>query len=316
LRFSGSKEVFASKNALHSQAIELDPTNHVFYSNRSAAYLSSKLADKALEDAEACIKANPTWAKGFSRKGAALHELGRVVEAVAAYDEGLAIEPSNAGLQEGRQAAAAAQAQNPFADLAAWCTVHPKFREYMSDASFAAKITMLATNPSALSAVGADMRVMEVIAERLGLDLGGAPGGEDDGAMPPAGATSSAAAGAAEAAAAAAAEASPVEEPEPEYSEEEKAEMERERAEAAAAAKVRADADEAKARGNAFYKKREFGESASHAPHSTSLLSPACNDYCRLLATITVVRLLVSQTMPSLATTRRLPCCLTSSRTS
>lgn len=43
----------------------------------SAAHLSNNDAVKALEDAELCIKANDSWAKGFTRKGAALHKLKR-----------------------------------------------------------------------------------------------------------------------------------------------------------------------------------------------------------------------------------------------
>lgn len=70
------------------QAIELDATNHVFFSNRSAAYLSQGEADKALADGEACIKVNPTWAKGYSRKGAALQSLKRFDEAIATFNEG------------------------------------------------------------------------------------------------------------------------------------------------------------------------------------------------------------------------------------
>ena len=46
---------------------------------------------------------NPTWAKGFARKGAALHGSRRYDEGIAAYDEGLQLEGSPAlkkGLQE------------------------------------------------------------------------------------------------------------------------------------------------------------------------------------------------------------------------
>lgn len=43
----------------------------------SAAHLSNGNATKALEDAGMCIKANSSWAKGFARKGAALHKLRR-----------------------------------------------------------------------------------------------------------------------------------------------------------------------------------------------------------------------------------------------
>ena len=46
-----------------SQAIEIDPTNHVYYSNRSAAYLSMGQASEALTDAERVMALNPDWPK-------------------------------------------------------------------------------------------------------------------------------------------------------------------------------------------------------------------------------------------------------------
>jgi tetratricopeptide (TPR) repeat protein len=63
-----------------SQAIELDPSNHVLYSNRSGAYASLKDWSKALEDANKTTEIKPDWAKGWGRKGTALHgegDLGR-----------------------------------------------------------------------------------------------------------------------------------------------------------------------------------------------------------------------------------------------
>jgi stress-induced-phosphoprotein 1 len=50
-----------------------------------------------------CIKVNPTWSKGYARKGAALHGHRRYVEAIEAYEDGLKIEDSPAlrkGLEE------------------------------------------------------------------------------------------------------------------------------------------------------------------------------------------------------------------------
>lgn len=49
---------------LRRQAIELDGTNHVFYSNRSATYLRKGDKQAALDDAIQCIKVKPDWAKG------------------------------------------------------------------------------------------------------------------------------------------------------------------------------------------------------------------------------------------------------------
>ena len=48
---------------LYTQAIELDPENHVLYSNRSAAYLQADKHSEALKDAEKTVKLNRTWAK-------------------------------------------------------------------------------------------------------------------------------------------------------------------------------------------------------------------------------------------------------------
>jgi hypothetical protein len=50
-----------------------------------------------------CVKVNPTWAKGYARKGAALHGQRRYVEAIETYETGLKIEDSPAlrkGLEE------------------------------------------------------------------------------------------------------------------------------------------------------------------------------------------------------------------------
>ena len=59
-----------------TQAIAIEPGNHVLYSNRSGAYASLKDYDKALEDAERTTELKPDWAKGWGRKGAALHGTG------------------------------------------------------------------------------------------------------------------------------------------------------------------------------------------------------------------------------------------------
>src|SRR5271155_1427492 len=87
-----------------SQAIELDPANHVLYSNRSGAYASLRQFDKALEDANKTTELKPDWAKGWGRKGAALHGQGDLVGAKDAYDEALKLEPTNVQAKSGLEA--------------------------------------------------------------------------------------------------------------------------------------------------------------------------------------------------------------------
>ena len=85
----------------YTHAINLEGANHVYYSNRSAAYLRQGDANNALEDANACLGLNPNFAKGYSRKGAALHALQRYNDSIAAYQAGLQKFPQDAGLTKG-----------------------------------------------------------------------------------------------------------------------------------------------------------------------------------------------------------------------
>ncbi|KUF83918.1 Heat shock protein sti1 [Phytophthora nicotianae] len=100
---------FADAVEMYTRAIELDPENAVYYSNRSAAYLAMGDArGKALKDAEKCIELKPDWWKGYSRKGAAEHALLRFDAARATYNEGLKLDPDNTSLLQASEEAYAA----------------------------------------------------------------------------------------------------------------------------------------------------------------------------------------------------------------
>uniref|UniRef100_U5EX44 Stress-induced-phosphoprotein 1 n=1 Tax=Corethrella appendiculata TaxID=1370023 RepID=U5EX44_9DIPT len=85
----------------YTQAIELDPVNHILYSNRSAAYAKLENYENSLKDAEKCVQLNATFSKGYSRKGLALTKLGRLEEAFEAYNAGLQQDPNSDVLKQG-----------------------------------------------------------------------------------------------------------------------------------------------------------------------------------------------------------------------
>ena len=77
---------------LYSRAIELDNTMHALYGNRSAVNHTMGKFEKALEDAISAINCKPDWAKGYFRKGNALHGLKRPHAAIEAFEESLKLE--------------------------------------------------------------------------------------------------------------------------------------------------------------------------------------------------------------------------------
>lgn len=54
---------YAKAVASYKDALQLDPTNHILYSNRSAAYLKMGQFQLALQDATRARDLNPKWPK-------------------------------------------------------------------------------------------------------------------------------------------------------------------------------------------------------------------------------------------------------------
>ncbi|KAL3801498.1 hypothetical protein HJC23_000936 [Cyclotella cryptica] len=178
----------------YTKAINADGTNHVYYSNRSAAYLKKGDANNALEEANSTIAIDPNFAKGYSRKGAALHALKRYNDAVTAFEEGLAKFPGDASLKKGLDDVKRDRDGPPpssrlpgglgnlFGDnLIQQIMLNPKTRPYLSDAEFMAKIRRLQTNPNSLTELIGDPRIMEVLGLSLGMS-GAGQSTDDEGA--------------------------------------------------------------------------------------------------------------------------------------
>lgn len=81
----------------YQDALQLDPTNHILLSNKSAAHLSNGEKSKALHDARKCVEHAPvSWAKGHTRLAAAMVSLGRFNEAATVYSKVLnELDPDN-----------------------------------------------------------------------------------------------------------------------------------------------------------------------------------------------------------------------------
>ena len=170
----------------YSKAIQLDGGNHVYYSNRSAAYLAHGDANNALEDANSCIGLKPDFAKGYSRKGAALHALKRYNDSIAAYELGLAKFPGDPGLTKGLDDVQREKA-DPFGtttksgtggerggagglfgpQMMAQMALDPRLRPYLSDPDVMGKIKLVQQNPNMLTTILQDPKMMQLLGQVL-----------------------------------------------------------------------------------------------------------------------------------------------------
>ncbi|KAJ9092115.1 hypothetical protein QFC21_006981 [Naganishia friedmannii] len=181
-----SAKDFVKANELYSKAIELDPSNHVLYSNRSATKTSLKDYAGALEDAERCIEIDSSFVKGHARKGAALHGLGNLEDAVFAYEEGLKLDPNNAPLKKGLDdVKRALDSRGPpggddaglgafFKDpnLLGKLASNPKTAAHMRDPGFVAKVQELAKGGNVdFASMLQDKRMLDVIGVAMGIDM-------------------------------------------------------------------------------------------------------------------------------------------------
>ncbi|KAF3932735.1 hypothetical protein ABW19_dt0204964 [Dactylella cylindrospora] len=258
-----------------SQAIEIDPTNHVLFSNRSGSYASLKNFNRALEDATKCTEIKPDWSKGWSRKGAALHGTGDLIGAVDAYEQALKLDPANAQAKSGLQSvndAIQREAQrdgqragggggmgidNLFNDpmLFAKLAANPKTASLMQDPEVLAKLQKVRQNPSDIQSVIGDPQMMTILAALMGIDLpergdAGSSGAEREDtpmadAPPPRAKTPP----------------PPPKEPTPEPEDEEEV----------AKREAKAKADKEKALGNENYKKRNFDAAIEHYKNAWDL---------------------------------------------
>ncbi|KAJ3589030.1 hypothetical protein NHX12_009878 [Muraenolepis orangiensis] len=195
LKDQGNKALSAGKVdeavRCYTEAVALDPSNHVLFSNRSAAHAKKGNYESALQDACQTIKIKPDWGKGYSRKAAALEFLGRFEEAKTTYQEGMMQEPGNQQLKEGLQNIEARLAEkkmrNPFdmPNMLEKLQSDPRTSGLLADPSYRELLDQLKSRPSELGTKLQDPRVMTTLSVLLGLDLAGMDEEEEPRPSPP-----------------------------------------------------------------------------------------------------------------------------------
>lgn len=76
----------------YTEALDIAPANPIYLSNRAAAYSASNQHNKAADDAEIAVSADPKYSKAWRRLGLARFELGDYQAAKEAYEKGIEAE--------------------------------------------------------------------------------------------------------------------------------------------------------------------------------------------------------------------------------
>ncbi|KAK7330721.1 hypothetical protein VNO77_24919 [Canavalia gladiata] len=250
---------FAAAVRHFSDAIALSPSNHVLYSNRSAAYASLQKYPEALADAQKTVDLKPDWSKGYSRLGAAHLGLGQHDDAVSAYKKGLQVDPNNEPLKSGladAQASAASSSRSaqssPFGnafsgpDMWARLTADPATRAYLQEPDFVKIMQDIQKDPNKLNLHLSDQRVMQAIGVLLNVKIRTPSDGDADVPEEPSPRTQ------------------PPTKPEPRPEPEPKPEHVELTEELKDAKESKAQAQKEKEAGNAAYKKKDFETAIGH----------------------------------------------------
>ncbi|XP_050538898.1 stress-induced-phosphoprotein 1 [Daktulosphaira vitifoliae] len=161
----------------YTQAIALDPNNHVLYSNRSAAYAKQGKYNNALEDAEKTVSIKPDWPKGYSRKGTALAFLGLKDEATKAYEDGLKYDPNNQqlldGLKEVKKQDQPSFGGNSMFPPEAFLKLarDPRTKDLINDQQFMSMLIECQKDPQKLFANMQDPRMSAALSVMMGINL-------------------------------------------------------------------------------------------------------------------------------------------------
>jgi len=91
---------FLQAAVFYTEAIDLCPDLYLAWANRAACFLQTAQPDKAVEDATRCTELAPDYAKGWFRKGMALHVLKRYGDAIPALGEAEKLDPKNSQIPD------------------------------------------------------------------------------------------------------------------------------------------------------------------------------------------------------------------------
>ncbi|KAL6930465.1 related to Small glutamine-rich tetratricopeptide repeat-containing protein 2 [Hanseniaspora guilliermondii] len=169
-KYMGAKDYRKAIEA-YTEAIELSPSNPIYYSNRAAAFISSKDFSSAVDDAEKAIALKADYAKAYTRLGAAKMGLELPEEAAEAYAKAIEIDgpKASAGMKKDLEVAKSkvessknAGASTGIPDLSSMLGNNPMLQNLMKDPNTMKKAQELMSKPGLMEQLTSNPNIMNM----------------------------------------------------------------------------------------------------------------------------------------------------------
>merc|ERR1719401_2093899 len=95
------KQEYVEAKKCYDEAVKRNPSEAKFWANRAAALMKLCAYPDAIRDCEECLKLDPKFVKAHARKGQCYAVMKDYNKAVKAFQEGLAVDPNDAACQSG-----------------------------------------------------------------------------------------------------------------------------------------------------------------------------------------------------------------------
>lgn len=133
----------------YNEALKRNPDDAKIYSNRSACYMKLMEYSLALKDADTCIKIDPSFVKGYLRRGATLLAMKEPSKAADAYSKALELDSKCQEAKEGYQRAVMAQSSDP-ETVKKRVMNDPEVQKILTDPAMQMILQQMQENPDAI----------------------------------------------------------------------------------------------------------------------------------------------------------------------
>lgn len=143
------KGQFADALKYYSEAIKRNPSDAKIYSNRAACYTKLAAFDLGLKDCDTCLELEPTFVKGWIRKGKILQGMQQYSRATTAFQKALELDSNASEAVEGYRACMMETNSNP-EEVRKRAMADPEVQAILRDPAMRMILEQMQSDPRAL----------------------------------------------------------------------------------------------------------------------------------------------------------------------